>query len=797
MLQSSSVVCFSTTAHSSSFALAPPQVTDRFVRKMLAEEASEKERKRAGKKGKGRGGRGEHGRNQAGGGMTGGGSVSSALLHAPPPLPPSLNPLVQRRNEELADLEKTLEQVKSLRADIARERQEEAARATNMAQALQAQQFRPPRLSSAPCPATLRVRANLPPRDVRASASPRVVSNALTALEAPVSASPAAGTAAAINSVVQKMETMGLTDTSLVSTNEHRAWVASACVALGALFARGVVTTVDDASVTAVLGAVASAAGSYLLADFGTGVYHFGVDNYGDSSTPIFGPQIDAFQGHHKRPWTITKRQFANNLHALAKPILFSTLPFIFVLPHSAEQDIFFSVFLASVMFSQLFHAWSHTPRVLLPPFVPILQDAGLLVSRKMHGAHHRPPYNANYCIVSGACNPLLDSIGFFSGLEKFIFQTTGVPSRSWSETAPEWLEEGGYYEDGSDEQAHLPGHCLAMASLTAHAAASVASYASASRTAATSAAAQQTTMSCSLRTLPSSMSTSSAASSSATPFFQGARLPSLKATTRAAATPASKSGAVQVRAGEIIEVELERPYGLKFYRGEDGAIYIDALYPGQSGLLSKQIQEGDKVLATSAVFGGEMWPAAEYSRVMYTVRQRVGTLLVRLEKMGGQKIGPWKKDKYLEERAAGNYGDAIREKQMENAALRQEQAEERVAALDKGLQLYKAGKYEEAMQKFQTIIGLVPSYREEAVAFYNIACCCSKLKKVEGGLQALEAAMEAGFDDYKKIRQDPDLSFVRDDDEFDELMDRYDEPIINENAIKALTSVFGFFGKK
>ncbi|CAI7796248.1 unnamed protein product [Closterium sp. NIES-53] len=309
------------------------------------------------------------------------------------------------------------------------------------------------RLSSAPCPATLHVRANLPPRDVRSSASPRVVSNALTALEAPVSASPAAGTAAAINSVVQKMETMGLTDTSLVSTNEHRAWVASACVALGALFARGVVTTVDDASVTAVLGAVASAAGSYLLADFGTGVYHFGVDNYGDSSTPIFGPQIDAFQGHHKRPWTITKRQFANNLHALAKPILFSTLPFIFVLPHSAEQDIFFSVFLASVMFSQLFHAWSHTPRVLLPPFVPILQGAGLLVSRKMHGAHHRPPYNANYCIVSGACNPLLDSIGFFSGLEKFIFQTTGVPSRSWSETAPEWLEEGGYYEDGSDEQ--------------------------------------------------------------------------------------------------------------------------------------------------------------------------------------------------------------------------------------------------------------------------------------------------------------------------------------------------------
>ncbi|GJP37440.1 hypothetical protein CLOM_g21844 [Closterium sp. NIES-68] len=335
------------------------------------------------------------------------------------------------------------------------------------------------------------------------------------------------------------------------------------------------------------------------------------------------------------------------------------------------------------------------------------------------------------------------------------------------------------------------------MAALTAHAAASVASFASASGKATTSATTQQTTMACSARTLPSSMSTSASASSSATPFFQGARLPSLRATARAAATPAAKGGAVQVRAGEIIEVELERPYGLKFYRGEDGAIYVDALYPGQSAILSKRIQEGDKVLATSAVFGNDMWPAAEYSRVMYTVRQRVGTLLVRLETMGGQKIGPWKKDKYLEERAAGNYGDAIREKQMENAALRQEQGEQRAEALDSGLQLYKAGKYAEAMQKFQTIIGLVPSYREEAVAFYNIACCCSKLKQTEGGLQALEAAMEAGFDDYKKIRQDPDLSFLRDDDEFDDLMDKYDEPIINENAIKALTSVFGLFGKK
>jgi hypothetical protein len=45
------------------------------------------------------------------------------------------------------------------------------------------------------------------------------------------------------------------------------------------------------------------------------GVYHWSVDNYGDGSTPVFGRQIAAFQGHHQRPWTITQREFCNNVH--------------------------------------------------------------------------------------------------------------------------------------------------------------------------------------------------------------------------------------------------------------------------------------------------------------------------------------------------------------------------------------------------------------------------------------------------------------------------------------------------
>ena len=68
------------------------------------------------------------------------------------------------------------------------------------------------------------------------------------------------------------------------------------------------------------LSVAAALAASYVLSDLGTGIYHWSVDNYGDGKTPMFGRQIAAFQGHHQRPWTITQREFCNNLHQVTPP---------------------------------------------------------------------------------------------------------------------------------------------------------------------------------------------------------------------------------------------------------------------------------------------------------------------------------------------------------------------------------------------------------------------------------------------------------------------------------------------
>lgn len=229
-----------------------------------------------------------------------------------------------------------------------------------------------------------------------------------------------------------------LSDPSLQSTWTHRAWVASGCITVAIALAKSMV-----AAATSHVWLEPMLAGyiGYILADLGSGVYHWGIDNYGDASTSLFGSQIDAFQGHHKWPWTITRRQFANNLHALARATTFTVLP-LDILSDDASFNGFVSVCAGCIMFSQQFHAWAHGTKSKLPPLVVALQDAGVLVSRAQHAAHHRPPYNNNYCIVSGIWNRFLDEQKVFEALEMVLFFKFRVRPRSWSEPSSEWTEE-------------------------------------------------------------------------------------------------------------------------------------------------------------------------------------------------------------------------------------------------------------------------------------------------------------------------------------------------------------------
>ena len=186
---------------------------------------------------------------------------------------------------------------------------------------------------------------------------------------------------------------------------------------------------------------------SWVIADFGSGVLHWSVDNYGNGRTPIMGSIIAAFQGHHSAPWTITQRGFFNNVSKLCIPFGLITMSVLSAVT-GPSATFFLSLFCGWEILSQEFHKWSHTTKSQVPDYVNKLQSLGLTIGRPTHAQHHFAPYKGNYCIVSGFCNPWLDNSGFFRRLEHVVYRMNGIEANAWkldSELKERTL--GGEYE--------------------------------------------------------------------------------------------------------------------------------------------------------------------------------------------------------------------------------------------------------------------------------------------------------------------------------------------------------------
>lgn len=182
---------------------------------------------------------------------------------------------------------------------------------------------------------------------------------------------------------------------------------------------------------TTIAASLATIISSWLLADLGSGILHWSVDNYGNGKTPIMGSIIAAFQGHHSAQWTITERGFCNNVHKLCVPFGIPTVA-LFNFISSPQVSIFFTIFCMLEILSQEFHKWSHMSKKEVPAYVNALQEYGLTINRTCHAQHHISPHAGNYCIVSGACNKILDETFFFRRLERFIYERNGVESNAW-----------------------------------------------------------------------------------------------------------------------------------------------------------------------------------------------------------------------------------------------------------------------------------------------------------------------------------------------------------------------------
>jgi len=165
-----------------------------------------------------------------------------------------------------------------------------------------------------------------------------------------------------------------------------------------------------------------------------SGTFHWATDNYGGLETPVVGFACAAFQGHHLAPWTISYRSVYNNVYKIAAATLPLVSAAVAFLPPAGAAAV--ATMLYCQLLAQEFHRWTHMPPKLLAGWQRRLQKRGIALPFTEHCAHHKPPFDKHYCILTGGLNGLLDSppVYFWRRLEAFFYRLNGIEPNSWKD---------------------------------------------------------------------------------------------------------------------------------------------------------------------------------------------------------------------------------------------------------------------------------------------------------------------------------------------------------------------------
>lgn len=171
------------------------------------------------------------------------------------------------------------------------------------------------------------------------------------------------------------------------------------------------------------------------LADFFSGVLHWGFDTWGTQSTPLAGNFIRSFREHHVDPVAMCDHDFFEaNGDSFA--VMIGLITACNVIPALTGINLLWyqsvpSVWVAFTIFGGLtneLHKWSHSRSK--NPVVTFMQRNGLILPPHHHNQHHKNQHDDAYCITTGWCNPFLDKINFWRMLEAAITYVSGVPPR-------------------------------------------------------------------------------------------------------------------------------------------------------------------------------------------------------------------------------------------------------------------------------------------------------------------------------------------------------------------------------
>ena len=88
------------------------------------------------------------------------------------------------------------------------------------------------------------------------------------------------------------------------------------------------------------------------------------------------------------------------------------------------------------------------------------------------------------------------------------------------------------------------------------------------------------------------------------------------------------------------------------------------------------------------------------------------------------------------------------------------------------GTLLTLKGRHKEGLEIDRRLVRLRP---KDALAQYNLACSYALLKRLDQALQALRKAIEMGYRDFRYMRQDHDLDYLRSDPRYKQLLREFE----------------------
>jgi ubiquitin-conjugating enzyme E2 variant len=163
-----------------------------------------------------------------------------------------------------------------------------------------------------------------------------------------------------------------------------------------------------------------------IIADFLSGLIHWGADTWGSESMPVLGKRLlHPFRVHHVNPADFLRRRFIDTNGDVA----FLALEIPLTTQTSVSVAVLMMSFSAVGLMTNQIHQWAHMRRAPAPIF--LLQKLGIILSYEAHQQHHRPPFVKNYCIATGWCNRPLQAVNFFARLERTITRYTGLQPRA------------------------------------------------------------------------------------------------------------------------------------------------------------------------------------------------------------------------------------------------------------------------------------------------------------------------------------------------------------------------------